>query len=295
MAVRYVTTGCTGQVVTALVELSRQRNDIEVVALGRPQLDLSVVDTIEKSLLAARPDLIISTAAYTAVDQAESQQPLAYAVNSQAIGLIGETARKIGVPVIHLSTDYVFDGTSKSAYTEAEITNPINVYGRSKREGERKLISSGADHAILRTSWVYSTYGKNFLKTMLNLATNRDEISVVSDQRGSPTSALDLADGVLSVAKNMLSSANVDMRGIFHLCGQGATDWATFAEEIFSVSRKIGGPYAKVRRITTAEFPTPARRPPNSCLNCQKIDTFHGVRLPDWKASVQIAVKKLIQ
>ncbi|CDZ45753.1 dTDP-4-dehydrorhamnose reductase [Neorhizobium galegae] len=294
MARRYVVTGRGGQVAQSLIERVEGHSGIEIIPLARPDLDLADIGTIEKTLVEARPELIISAAAYTAVDQAESDAAKAFVVNSAAINELGRVATKLNVPIIHLSTDYVFDGNKTSPYEESDPVAPLCVYGQSKLEGERCLTSSGADYVILRTAWVYSPFNKNFLRTMLHLAGSRDELNIVADQYGNPTSALDIADAVFAVADNLLSSRNGRLRGIFHMAGSGEASWAGFASEIFRISAKFGGPSAIVHPIPTAQYPAPARRPNNSRLDCGKLERIHGVRLPNWKIATATTVQRLL-
>ncbi|TWF57164.1 dTDP-4-dehydrorhamnose reductase [Neorhizobium alkalisoli] len=294
MAKRYAVTGLEGQVVRSLIERSAQHPELQIIPVGRPTLDLGRIETVEAALISANPDAIISCAAYTAVDQAETDEANAFAINAAAVGEVGRVAKALGIPVVHLSTDYVFDGEKTSAYLEDDPVNPLGAYGRTKLEGERLLASSGADHAILRTAWVYSAYGKNFLKTMLRLAETRDDLNVVADQIGNPTSALDIADAVIKVADNLLASDAASMRGIFHMTGTGDASWADFAAEIFSASRENDGPVAQVHPITTAEYPTPARRPKNSRLDCGKLAVAHGVIMPTWQSSTSDIVRRFL-
>jgi dTDP-4-dehydrorhamnose reductase len=196
--------------------------------------------------------------------------------------------------LIHLSTDYVFDGSLDHPYVEDDPTGPTGIYGASKLAGEEAVLRSYPDNsAVLRVAWVYSPYGGNFVKTMLRLAADRDEISVVADQIGNPTSALDIADGVLKVATNLVASSDSALRGIFHMTATGEASWAGFAEAIFAASAERGGPSASVRHIVTADYPTPAKRPANSRLACAKILEAHDVRLPQWQESLQTVVEHL--
>ncbi|TIU32042.1 MAG: dTDP-4-dehydrorhamnose reductase, partial [Mesorhizobium sp.] len=188
---RLVVTGRDGQVAASLLEAGQAAAGVEVIAIGRPQLDLARPDTVIEAIAAAKPDIVVSAAAYTAVDQAEDEPDLAFAVNAVGAGKVAQAASRLGVPVIHLSTDYVFDGTKDAAYVETDATAPRSVYGASKLAGEQAVASANPHHLILRTAWVYSPFGKNFVKTMLRLAADRDEIAVVADQWGNPTSALD--------------------------------------------------------------------------------------------------------
>ncbi len=291
---RFLVTGLTGQVAAALVETTTARDDVELLRVGRPELDLADTAKIAPVLEALRPDVILSVAAYTAVDAAESDEATALVVNGDAPGEIGRAAARRGVPVVHLSTDYVFDGEKLSPYVETDPTGPVGAYGRSKLAGERALAAATGSHAILRTAWVHSPFGKNFVKTMLRLAEARDRIGVVADQIGNPTSALDIADGMLAVATNLLASTDPTLRGVFHMTSAGEATWADFAEEIFRVSASLGGPAAAVDRIATSAYPTPARRPKNSRLDCGLLERTHGVRLPDWRASTEAVVRRLI-
>lgn len=291
---RYLVTGTEGQVVRALVEIAAGRDDVEIVTLGRPDLDLADTTQVADKIKAMRPDIILSVAAYTAVDAAETDEATALAVNGTAVGEIGRAAAELGVPVVHLSTDYIFDGEKATPYVEEDPTGPVGAYGRTKLAGELALAAATPDHAILRTAWVYSPFGKNFVKTMLTLAQTRPGLNVVADQQGNPTCALDIARGTLTVAGNLLASKDPALRGIFHMTGAGETVWADFAKEIFRVSAQGGGPSATVAPIPTAAYPTPARRPKNSRLDCAKLKRVHGVALPDWRASTASVVHRLL-
>jgi dTDP-4-dehydrorhamnose reductase len=207
---------------------------------------------------------------------------------------VARAAARLGVPLVHVSTDYVFSGDKPEPYTESDDPAPTGVYGASKLAGEQAVMASGADAAILRTAWVYSPFGANFIKTMLRLAETREELGVVADQRGNPTNALDLADAVLAVAANLKANAAPELRGLFHATGSGEASWADFAEAIFAASAATGGQSARVKRITTAEYPTPARRPANSRLDCSLLAQRHGVRLPDWRGSTADVVARLV-
>lgn len=290
---RILVTGREGQVALALQERSAAAGH-EINTLGRPTLDLSgdPVD-ISRVIVELRPDAIISAAAYTAVDKAESDVAVANAVNVQGAAAVALAARKLEVPLLHLSTDYVFDGTKSSPYVETDPTCPTSVYGRTKRDGEEAVLASHDNVAILRTAWVFSPFGSNFLKTMLRLGAEREEVSVVSDQLGNPTSALDIADGLLAIATNLSVSDNPALRGIFHMAGAGTASWADFAKAIFEASADCGGPTARVREIATSDYPTAARRPANSTLDCSRLELAHGVRLPDWKSSTATVVQRL--
>lgn len=290
---RLVVTGRDGQVVKSLVERAGALPGFEVIAVGRPELDLAKPETIAPALAAARPDLVVSAAAYTAVDQAEDEPDLAFAINGAGAGHVASAAASLGAPVIHLSTDYVFDGSGQGAYTEADEPRPRSVYGASKLAGEQAVAQANPRHLILRTAWVYSPFGRNFVKTVLKLAAERDEIAVVADQWGNPTSALNLADGILE-ASTKLRDASFASFGVHHLAGSGETNWSDFAGHILRTSRALGGPHARVRGIATADYPTKAQRPVNSRLSTEKFEATFGWTAPDWRKSTEEVVRRLV-
>lgn len=290
---RIVVTGRDGQVARSLVERGSLAGH-EIVTIGRPQLDLSGgADTIISAIEAERPDVVVSAAAYTAVDKAEAEPELAFAVNERGARAVAKAANEVGAALVHLSTDYVFDGSKDAPYTETEPPQPLGVYGASKLAGERAVLAENGNTAILRTAWVYSPFGRNFVKTMLHLGAERDEVSVVADQRGNPTSALEIADGVIAVATNLVRGGDPEQQGIFHMTARGEASWAEFAKAIFALSEEAGGPSASVRPITTADYPTAARRPANSRLDSTRLERTHGVRLPDWRESLKVVVERL--
>jgi dTDP-4-dehydrorhamnose reductase len=292
---RIAVTGKKGQVVGSLLERA-SAHDIDVVAIGRPELDLVDSGDIRRALRTISPDAIVNAAAYTGVDRAEQEPDLALSVNGAGAGAVAEAAQALGVPLAHISTDYVFDGRKTGSYREDDEVAPLGVYGRSKLVGEVAVIENTKNYAILRTAWVYSPYGANFLKTMLKLAKTRHQISVVADQHGNPTSALSVADGVISVVKNLLAQPNeARLRGTFHMTASGETTWAGFAKAIFAASAALGGPVAEVREISTAEYPTPARRPANSRLDCSKLLSTHGICLPEWRATIAPCVERVLR
>jgi dTDP-4-dehydrorhamnose reductase len=284
--------GRSGQVAQSLAALAERRSDVSFA--GRPEIDLVEPGSVAQAIAAHRPALVINAAAYTAVDRAETEPDIALRINAAAMEEIGEAAARVGAPVIHLSTDYVFDGTYSGALREDQPISPVNTYGHSKAEGEKALRRTQPDHLILRTSWVYSCFGANFIKTMLRLAGERDEVRVVADQRGCPTSAHDLAAAILDLADARLASGPEGWAGTYHLAGSGACSWAEFAGHIFSVSAGLGGSSARVVPITTVDFPTPARRPANSELDSSAIAARFGTRLPPWQDSVTATVAALL-
>jgi dTDP-4-dehydrorhamnose reductase len=284
---RIAVTGRGGQLASAMLEKATAMPDVSLMAFVRAAVDLGHPDSVLPAIRRVNPDIIVNAAAYTAVDQAESEPDVAMAVNGAGAGAVAVAARVLGIPVVQISTDYVFDGTNLLPYREDDNVNPVSAYGRSKLEGERAVAAANPDHVILRTAWVYAAEGKNFLRTMLRLAETRPEIGVVADQYGAPGYAPDLANAVLAVCRNLLANPqNDDMRGIFHMAGAGEATWADFAEAIFTGSAARGGPTAGVTRITTAEYPTPARRPANSRLDCSKLLAVHGIALPEWRESL---------
>ena len=291
---RIAVTGRDGQVARALAELG-SRGGYEIVALGRPSFDLVDRATIEPGLRRARPDVVVNAAAYTAVDKAESEPEVADAVNGTGAGAVAEAAAAIGVPVLHVSTDYVFDGSKPTPYREDDAVAPLGVYGRSKLAGEHAVAKANPRHVILRTAWVYAPYGSNFVRTMLRIASTKPEVGVVADQHGCPTSALDIAATLIGVAAKIVAEPeNLELRGVFHMAARGEAVWADVAEAVFAASRERGGPATQVKRITTAEFPTQARRPANSRLDCTKLSQVYGIVLPEWRASLERCVGRLV-
>lgn len=291
---RIVVTGQQGQIAQALAERGAVAG-VEIVRLGRPRLDLAGDPSqIISALVASRPEVIVSAAAYTAVDKAESEPDAAFAVNERGAAAVAQAASQLRVPLIYLSTDYVFDGAKNAPYVECDEPRPNTVYGRSKLAGERVSLAASGNCAVLRTAWVYSPFAANFVKTMLRLAEGRDEVDVVRDQQGNPTSALDIADGIVTVARHLVSDPADRLRGIFHMAGEDEADWASFAQAVFRESAERGGPKARVRPILARDFQTLAKRPANSRLDGRKLATAHGVQLPSWKASLPAIVARLV-
>ena len=280
---RMLVLGRHGQVGAALTESLQGLG--ELITLARAQLDLANQDAIRTALRELQPQIIINAAAYTAVDAAESDEATAFQINAEAPRVIAEESERLGATLIHYSTDYVFDGGKQGAWLEDDATAPLSVYGRSKLAGEQAITDIGGTHLILRTSWVYGQHGKNFLLTMLKLAETRDELAVVDDQMGAPTWAVTIADATAAIIRDSGEPAQLAaLSGIYHLCAGGRTSWFGFAEAIFthqSVQRK-----PKLRPITTAEYPTPAKRPANSMLNTDKFRHTFG-DLPAWDDALQ--------
>ncbi len=306
MKPKILLTGKNGQVGEELDRLLPQVG--EVVALGRQELNLSNPEDIRRTIREIRPNLIVNTAAYTAVDQAEKEETVANEINSSAVAIMAEEAKKIGASLVHYSTDYVFDGLKRNPYVEDDPTDPINVYGKSKLAGEQAIRDSGVPHLIFRTSWVYATRGRNFLLTILRLATQREELRIVRDQIGAPTWSREIAEATTKILSQLYgresSQGSVsNVSGTYHMTAAGVTNWHEFAtailEEASHVSKTMpwfaaatGGKPLITRRvtpITTQEFPTPARRPAYSILsNACLLKTF-GIQLPDWRTRLHRA------
>lgn len=276
-----------------------------VVAVGRDELNLSDREEIRRVIRSVRPQLIVNAAAYTAVDKAESEASLASLINGHAPAVIAEEAKKLGALLVHYSTDYVFDGTKKSPYAEDDLPNPQSVYGKTKLEGERAIQQSGVDYLILRTAWVYAREGRNFLLTILKLATQREELRIVNDQIGAPTWSREIASATTRVLDQLFGSNHEgsslqDLRGIYHMTAGGEANWFQFAEAILIEARRNPRKASKfagaseglpfiVRRVTpisTSEYPTPARRPAYSVLSNSRLMRNFSVQLPEWRAQL---------
>lgn len=283
---KILVTGTKGQVSRCLQERAALHDDIELVAVGRPELDLLKPDTVAAVIASHRPDIVVSAAAYTAVDQAEDEPDVAFAVNEIGAGAVAAAAAAIGAPVIHLSTDYVFSGELDRPYTEEDEPDPRSVYGASKLAGEKAVAAANDKHIILRTAWVYSPYGKNFVTTMLKLAETRDEISVVDDQWGNPTSAFDVAEAILRISRSILIHENSSNFGTFHLTGIGNTNWFGFARKVMGIVKANGGAFIDIRPISSVDYPTKARRPRNSCLENKKFSEQFDLKIPKWEYSL---------
>jgi dTDP-4-dehydrorhamnose reductase len=296
-------TGKTGQVGRELAPLLQHIGDL--TALDRRQLDLSKIGDIRKAVREAQPDVIVNAAAYTAVDRAESDETGARAVNSIAPAVMAEEAKLTGALLVHYSTDYVFDGTKKCPYIEDDATNPLNVYGRTKLEGEQAIQQVEPAFLIFRTAWVYAREGRNFLLTVLRLATEKEELSIVQDQRGAPTWSAHIAAATAKVLSQVFSSENGELpwsriSGIYHMTAGGETTWYEFACRILELAadrpdadwfRAATADRAlvarRVRPLLTSEFPTPARRPAYSVLANRKLNDTFGVKLPHWGSQLQ--------
>ncbi len=270
--------GKSGQVAREL-----QRLAPNLAFLGRDRADLSDPEACTKAILEAKPTAVINAAAYTAVDKAEEEQALAHVVNAEAPGAMAQACAALNIPLVHISTDYVFDGSGDAPRNPDDETNPINTYGRTKLAGEDAIRASGTMHAILRTSWVFSSHGNNFVKTMLRLSESHDALSIVSDQIGGPTPARAIASACLHITQNLSKSAT------YHYSGAPDVSWAAFAREIFAQA----GRDVSVTDISTREYPTPAQRPLNSRLDCASLASDFGITRPDWKKALAEVIREL--
>lgn len=279
--------GTTGQVG---IELARSApRGTALIALGRETADLTRPQDCAARVAATDADVVINAAAYTGVDAAETDRETARLVNAEAPGAMAQAAALRGIPFLHVSTDYVFDGSGARPWREDDPTAPLGVYGQTKLAGEVAVRAAGGPHVILRTSWVFSAHGKNFVKTMLRLGAERDTLSVVDDQRGGPTAAADIADALWTIARAFGEGRG--QAGIFHFAGAPTASWADFAEAIFAASTLKRKPL--VRRIAAADYPTPARRPANSALDCTRIRAVYGIAQPDWRAGLSEVIREL--
>jgi dTDP-4-dehydrorhamnose reductase len=277
-------TGQHGQVSLALQQ--RLQDLGELIVLGRDQLDLADVDQIRQQVRAQRPDLIINAAAHTAVDQAESEADVAFAINAIAPGVLAEEAGALGIPLIHYSTDYVFDGNKPTPYTEADTPNPLGVYGQSKLAGEQAIAAVGGEYLILRTSWVYSNHGKNFLLTMQRLLQEKPHLRIVADQIGAPTWAGTIANSTRALIDRW-QAGKAGEWGVYHLTAQGETSWFGFAAAIAEQLRAGGTACAELEAIPSSAYPTPAKRPLNSRLDCSRLQQQWQVSQPQWQDALR--------
>jgi dTDP-4-dehydrorhamnose reductase len=287
-------TGGSGQLGTALQQAAAIRA-LPLQAVSRPDFDFESPETVKACFERANPDLVINAAAYTAVDAAETHEAAAAAGNNTGPALLASLCAAREIPFIHVSTDYVFDGTKGAPYVETDPTAPTGVYGRSKRDGEIVVLSACPKSIILRTSWVYSAHGKNFARTMLGAARRTNQLRVVADQRGTPTAAPDLAAAILDIVAVLHENGwRESYKGIYHATGSGETSWYGFATAIFEAAAPCGLTPPTVTPISTSDWPTPAKRPPDSRLDCAKLSTVFGVTLPDWRSSLPGIVRELM-
>jgi dTDP-4-dehydrorhamnose reductase len=302
--IRALVTGCRGQVGAEVVRALAGRAEVE--AHDRASLDVADAAAVARRLREARPHVVVNAAAFTVVDRAESEVEAARRVNGVAPGVIGEEAKRQGALVVHFSTDYVFDGTKPAPYVESDPPNPINAYGLTKLEGERALAAAGCDHIVLRTSWVYAAHGRNFLLTMLRLAAERGEVRVVDDQHGAPTSARQIAAALVELLgaghrDRPIEAPDLERvraaSGVYHATATGVISWFGFAQAIFAEQARAPGrafTAPRVVAIPTAEYPTPARRPLNSRLDCGKLARTFGVRISQWEDGLKETLSEVL-
>ena len=271
----------------------------KLAAFGRIKADLSNPDRLRKIIQEIGPDVIVNAAAYTAVDKAEEEEAIATAINGTAVGVLAEETKKLNALLVHYSTDYVFDGTKTIPYTEDDEPNPINAYGRSKLAGEKAITESGCDHIILRTSWVYASRGHNFLLTILKLAKERDELSIIADQVGSPTSARLIAETTILCIKQAIKERQTGIftSDVYHITSSNCTSWNGFAKEIINIineKRDLSLQVKNIKEIPTKNYPTPAKRPMNSQLAPDKLVSAFGVEMPDWRKVLELCLEELM-
>lgn len=285
-APRILVTGSNGQLGKSLKQISEDFPAFEFVFLSRSDMPIHHFELVRNTFKAYHPQYCINCAAYTNVDRAEQEKELVFQVNGEATGVLAAICKEYHTKLVHLSTDYVFDGKATVPYTESFQVNPVNVYGASKLEGEQQTMQFNPDSIIIRSSWVYSEYGKNFVRTMLELMLRKNEISVVNDQFGSPTYASDLAKVILNII-----SSGIWHPGIYHYCNEGVISWFDFAEAI----KEISGSHSKINPVPSAQYPTPAKRPSYSALNTEKIKNTFSISTKSWKESLAICIKQLVQ
>lgn len=283
-------TGCDGQLGRCF--LDRVPSGWEVLATDYKELDITSEEAVSSAFQEFMPDVVVNAAAYTAVDKAEEEPNLAHAINALGPKYLSKNCAKTGAFMAHVSTDYVFDGTVTEPYKETDPISPNSVYGRTKAEGEASVANSGADYVTLRTAWVFSEYGNNFVKTMLRLGETRTELGIVADQFGGPTYAGDLAAAIISIIEQRAAGKAVE-NGIYHYCGTPMTSWAGFAKEIFKQAEelKLLPHNVKVNEITTADYPTPAARPAYSMMNCEKIERMLSIKQKSWCKNIVSVIK----
>ena len=288
--------GSQGQVATSLREAVLPAG-WTVRTAGRAEGDITVRRDVDRIVAASGAAVVINAAAYTAVDRAESEPEAAIAVNRDGASHVAEACAHAGAPLIHLSTDYVFDGRAVGhAYREDDPIAPVSVYGASKAEGDQAVRDAAPRHAIVRTAWVYSPHGQNFVKTMLRLGRERPELGIVADQHGCPTAASDIAGALVAMAVRMVEpGAGSDLYGTFHFSGTGPTTWYGFAQEIFRLAARHGHPAPLLRPIATTDYPTPAARPANSVLDCRRLHAVYGIAAPAWQDSLAPCVARLCE
>lgn len=288
MQKKILVTGANGQLGMELRQLAPAYRDFQFIFTTRNELPLDDPDAIIASIAFHQPQYVINCGAYTAVDKAESEKELAYKINAEGPGVLAASCAAAGIPLIHISTDYVFNGKAESPVREDDPTDPVNLYGASKLEGEKNVLREHPSVIIIRTAWVYSSFGKNFVKTMLRLMAEKEEIGVVNDQFGTPTYAADLANAILKIIES-LDTKKAGRPGIYHFSNEGQISWYEFAAAIAEITNSK----CRVKPITTQQFPTPAKRPAYSVLDKSKIKQEFGIIPPDWRTSLEKCIRKI--
>ena len=291
---RILVAGWHGQVAAALTERAAGRAGISAYAVGRAALDLCDSPSVGRTLFGMSPDVIVNTAAYTNVEGAEDEHQRAFRLNAIGSRNLSRQAHRLGVPIIHLSTCHVFDGEQSTPYSESDPVGPVNVYGRSKLESESVVAHENPRHVILRTSWIYSPFGRNFVRTMVERIGQTDHVDVVDDEFGSPTYAVHLADAIFDIAEMITSQPTAARWGIFHAAGAGRASWFDIAERTFAAARKTRAATPCVNAIKRTSYPVRAARPRNSCLDGSKLADIFDVRLPDWRDGVDDCVERIL-
>ena len=283
---KFLITGANGQVGYCLTQ--QLQGEHEILAVGRNELDITDQSAVKKAIENFCPNVIINAAAHTAVDRAETEIELSKAINVKGPQYLAEAAKSVGAAILHISTDYVFDGQRAGKYKESDATDPQGVYGRTKLEGEQAVAAANDKFIVLRTAWVFGEHGNNFVKTMLRLAKTRDTLGVVADQVGGPTYAGDIAKALIQIAEKIIAGEKVEY-GVYHLTGEPYVSWYEFAKAIFAeaVSQNVLEKSPLVNAITTADYPTPAKRPANSCLDLTKIQQVFGIQPSDWQKALK--------
>lgn len=283
---KFLITGANGQVGYCLTQ--QLQGEHEILAVGHNELDIIDQSAVKKAIENFCPNVIINAAAHTAVDRAETEIELSKAINVKGPQYLAEAAKSVGAAILHISTDYVFDGQRAGKYKESDVTDPQGVYGRTKLEGEQAVAAANDKFIVLRTAWVFGEHGNNFVKTMLRLAKTRDTLGVVADQVGGPTYAGDIAKALIQIAEKIIAGEKVEY-GVYHLTGEPYVSWYEFAKAIFAeaVSQNVLEKLPLVNAITTADYPTPAKRPANSCLDLTKIQQVFGIQPSDWQKALK--------
>ena len=282
---KYLITGSNGQLGWELCRRGK-KHGFDIIALDLPEFDITEPSTVKKTVSQTGVSLVINASAYTAVDKAESEQETAFAINCDGPGYFASSCAETKIPLIHISTDYVFDGTREEPYLETDSLSPLGVYGKSKAQGETRVRTRLKNHIIIRTAWLYGIHGNNFVKTMLGLGKEKETLRVVADQYGCPTCAADLAEAILTIAEQIKERPDIPW-GTYHYCGKGKTTWHGFAEKIFELAGQYDSfAIKKVIPITTAEYPTPAKRPPNSVMDCSLLIKNFGISPAQWQESL---------